>query len=73
MITSSNNPILIIASRFLTPFIQLFALYVIVHGHYGPGGGFQGGGILAASIILLRLSRERSFTSEDVTIMRVAK
>ena len=56
MITSSNNQILIIASRFLTPFIQLFALYVIVHGHYGPGGGFQGGGILAASIILLRLS-----------------
>jgi multicomponent Na+:H+ antiporter subunit B len=43
-------------SRFFVPFIQIFALYVITHGHYGPGGGFQGGVILAASIMLLRLS-----------------
>jgi multicomponent Na+:H+ antiporter subunit B len=35
--------------------MQLFALYVITHGHYGPGGGFQGGVILGASIILQRL------------------
>ncbi len=39
----------------LIPFIQLFALYVIFHGHYGPGGGFQGGALLAVSIILQRL------------------
>ena len=39
----------------LIPFIQLFALYVIIHGHYGPGGGFQGGVLLAVSIILQRL------------------
>jgi len=39
----------------MVPFIQLFGLYVIVHGHYGPGGGFQGGVILAVSIILLRI------------------
>jgi multicomponent Na+:H+ antiporter subunit B len=39
--------------RLLVPPIQLFALYVIAHGHYSPGGGFQGGCILAASFILL--------------------
>ncbi len=39
----------------IVPFMQLFALYVITHGHYGPGGGFQGGVILGASIILQRL------------------
>jgi len=39
----------------LIPFIQLFALYVIFHGPYGPGGGFQGGVLLAVSIILQRL------------------
>ena len=39
----------------LIPFIQLFAIYVIMHGHYGPGGGFQGGVLLAASIMLQRL------------------
>lgn len=44
------------ACRFLIPFIQLFALYVIAHGHYSPGGGFQGGVIFGASIILLAIS-----------------
>lgn len=39
--------------RLLIPPIQLFALYVIAHGHYSPGGGFQGGCILAASFILM--------------------
>lgn len=39
----------------LIPFIQLFAIYVIMHGHYGPGGGFQGGVLLAVSIMLQRL------------------
>jgi multicomponent Na+:H+ antiporter subunit B len=38
------------------PFIQLFGLYVIVHGHYSPGGGFQGGVLLGASFILLALA-----------------
>ncbi len=39
-------------TRLMVPFIQLFALYVIVHGDSGPGGGFQGGVILGASFIL---------------------
>ena len=42
--------------RYLIPFIQLFGLYVIAHGHHSPGGGFQGGVILGASIILLSVS-----------------
>jgi len=36
----------------MIPFIQLFALYVIIHGSGGPGGGFQGGVIFGASFIL---------------------
>ena len=43
-------------SRFLVPLIQLFALYVIAHGHHSPGGGFQGGVILGASIIVVAIS-----------------
>jgi multicomponent Na+:H+ antiporter subunit B len=38
-----QNQIVEGVSSFLVPFIQIFALYVITHGHYGPGGGFQGG------------------------------
>ena len=44
------------ACRLIIPFIQLFALYVIAHGHHSPGGGFQGGVILGASFILLAIS-----------------
>lgn len=42
--------------RLLVPFVQLFGMYVIVHGHYSPGGGFQGGVLLGASFILLALA-----------------
>ena len=44
------------AVRMLVPFIQLFSLYVLAHGHYSPGGGFQGGVLLGASFILLALA-----------------
>lgn len=43
-------------TRLIIPFIQLFALYVIAHGHHSPGGGFQGGVMLGAAIILYAIS-----------------
>lgn len=42
--------------RILIPFIQIYALYVIAHGDYSPGGGFQGGVIFGSSFILLAIS-----------------
>lgn len=48
------------AVRILVPFVQLFGLYVIVHGHYSPGGGFQGGVILGSSFIMLGLAFDQS-------------
>ena len=45
-------------SRLVVPFVQLFALYVIAHGHHSPGGGFQGGVIFGAAIILYALSND---------------
>ncbi|MEJ2023974.1 MAG: MnhB domain-containing protein [Deltaproteobacteria bacterium] len=43
-------------SRFLVPFIQIFALYVLAHGHESPGGGFQGGVIFGASLIIIAIA-----------------
>jgi multicomponent Na+:H+ antiporter subunit B len=40
----------------LSPFILLFGIYVIAHGHYGPGGGFAGGVFVAVGVILPRLT-----------------
>ena len=56
MIERYQSEIVDITCRIMVPFIQIFAIYVIFHGHYSPGGGFQGGVLLAASMILHRLS-----------------
>lgn len=48
--------------RLIVPVIQLFALYVVAHGHYSPGGGFQGGIIFGSSLILLSLARNLPYT-----------
>ncbi|MBN1856398.1 MAG: sodium:proton antiporter [Dehalococcoidia bacterium] len=40
-------------TRLLTPAILLFGLYIIMHGHITPGGGFQGGAVFASAIALL--------------------
>jgi len=50
-----HNLILRIVSKFLIPFIFLFALYVQFHGDFGPGGGFQAGVIFSAGLILYAL------------------
>jgi multicomponent Na+:H+ antiporter subunit B len=47
--------ILRISTKLLLPFILLFALYVQLHGEFGPGGGFQAGVIAAGMVILYAL------------------
>ena len=51
----NNHSILRVVSKFMIPFILLFALYVQFHGDFGPGGGFQAGVIFAAAFILYGL------------------
>ncbi len=40
-------------ARLVTPPILLFGFYVIMHGHITPGGGFQGGAVVASAIALV--------------------
>ncbi|PKK85410.1 MAG: sodium:proton antiporter [Thermoplasmata archaeon HGW-Thermoplasmata-1] len=44
------------------PFILIFGLYVIIHGHLTPGGGFQGGAIVASACVMLLVA----YGSENV-------
>ena len=55
MRTPFGSAVLDAACRILVPFVLIFAVYVVAHGHDSPGGGFQGGTILAAAVILVRL------------------
>lgn len=47
--------ILRIGVKLIIPFMMLFALYVQLHGDYGPGGGFQAGVIMAGAVIVYSL------------------
>lgn len=40
-------------ANILFPFTMIFGLYVIAHGHLTPGGGFQGGAVVASGCALL--------------------
>lgn len=59
MIERHESAIVVTFVRFLVPLAQIFALYVLVHGHGSPGGGFQAGVILGASYITLALALGR--------------
>ncbi|MBI4756166.1 MAG: sodium:proton antiporter [Betaproteobacteria bacterium] len=43
-------------TRLLAPLIMLLGVYVFVNGHLTPGGGFQGGAIVASGVLLLLLA-----------------
>ncbi len=41
------------AGRLLIPFIFIFGFYIVAHGHLSPGGGFQGGAVIATGVALI--------------------
>ena len=47
-----NDAILQLVATFLVPIIIIFGIYIILNGHLGPGGGFSGGAIMGAGLIL---------------------
>ena len=54
MLDKQKTPELFITfSRLLYPVMLLFGMYVIINGHLSPGGGFQGGAIVATAILIL--------------------
>ena len=47
--------VLRVVAKLLMPFMLVFALYVQFHGDFSPGGGFQAGVIIAATVIFYAL------------------
>ncbi len=62
------NFILRVSTGILLPLIIMFGIYIFVHGHLTPGGGFPGGTVIAAAVLLLYLSNE-----EFVANMKTSK
>jgi multicomponent Na+:H+ antiporter subunit B len=51
--------------RFLFPLILLFGVYIFIHGHLTPGGGFQGGAIIASGFLLSYLGCPRRWINKE--------
>ncbi len=47
-----NDVILQLVATFLVPIIIIFGIYIILNGHLGPGGGFSGGAVIGAGLVL---------------------
>jgi multicomponent Na+:H+ antiporter subunit B len=45
---SENSKILSIVIGMMYPFVIMVGVYIIINGHMTPGGGFQGGAMLAS-------------------------
>jgi len=43
-------------ARFMGGLIFLYGIYIVLHGHLTPGGGFAGGALIAGAFILLILA-----------------
>lgn len=70
-----NDPIVRMVASFLCPIIFIFAIYIMLNGHLSPGGGFSGGAILGAGLILyvsaFGFAKTQKFFNEK--IYKVAK
>ncbi|MDI6840151.1 MAG: MnhB domain-containing protein [bacterium] len=43
-------------TRIIVGFLMAYGIYIVLHGHLTPGGGFAGGVIVAGSFVLFLLS-----------------
>lgn len=69
-----NDVILQSVAKILVPPIFIFGIYIILAGHLGPGGGFSGGAVMGAGLILYLNAfgfarTERFFTAKVYRVM----
>ena len=48
-----RDSILISCTNLVLPILLTLGLYIIIHGHLSPGGGFQGGVLIAGAIAII--------------------
>jgi multicomponent Na+:H+ antiporter subunit B len=54
--SKNSSRIIGYAAMFLFPLITIFGAYLVIHGHLTPGGGFQGGAVMASGMALLLIA-----------------
>ena len=73
---AKGDMILFQCGKLIIPFVLVFGICILFNGHISPGGGFSGGSVLGASVILFALtygakSVSRFFTKTVFNIIRI--
>lgn len=63
---SPNSEILIYSSQVIVPVIFMVGIYIFINGHLTPGGGFQGGAVIASGVLLMMLANPRMKVNHTV-------
>lgn len=74
--TAPRDAILANVAKFLLPCVLCFGMCVLFNGHVSPGGGFSGGSILGAALILFAVAFgaeavQRFFTGKVFNAVRI--
>lgn len=54
-----TSELLTSASQVIVPVIFLVGIYIFINGHLTPGGGFQGGAVIASGVLLMLLANPK--------------
>jgi multicomponent Na+:H+ antiporter subunit B len=58
MMKEDGSLILVTGVKILFPLLILLGTYIFIHGHLTPGGGFQGGSVVATAFLLMFLAKK---------------
>jgi multicomponent Na+:H+ antiporter subunit B len=59
-------------SNVALPIVLIFGLYVIAHGHLTPGGGFQGGAVVASGLAMILVAYGSIWTMQRIKEKRLS-
>jgi multicomponent Na+:H+ antiporter subunit B len=53
-------------SNIAFPLVMIYGLYIIAHGHLTPGGGFQGGAVVASGLAMILVAYGSIWTIQRI-------
>ena len=69
---SGMSKIVKTVSNITFPLIVIYGLYVIAHGHLTPGGGFQGGAVVASGLAMILVAYGSVWTMGKIKEKRLS-
>jgi multicomponent Na+:H+ antiporter subunit B len=62
----SASELLESSSQVIVPIIFMVGIYIFINGHLTPGGGFQGGAVIASGVLLMMMSNPKFGVSHKI-------